>query len=374
MKKIKWWHILLVIIVGFNLSIVLTGKYYIYKTLRYNFAGIDDYKIFDNKTIHANNYQPWAISKNYNKKQLSNKLQSKLKELKSIAFLIIQNDSIQYEEYWDGYSDSSYSNSFSMAKTIVSIMTGIAIKEGYIKDVNQPVSDFLPSFAKGEKAKITIKHLLTMSSGLDWTESYINPYANVTEAYYGKNLKALIDKLEVNVEPGTEWRYKSGDTQVLCFLLEKATGMKLATYTEKRLWNKIGAQHDALWSTDYKDGYVKSYCCFNSNARDFARIGKLYLNNGMWLGQRLINSDYIKNSIQKPQIGNKIIDHYGYQWWLIKHKGEQIYYARGILGQYIIMVPSKNAIIVRLGHKRGAKMGNHYEEIPLMIDEVLDEY
>ncbi|AKD02434.1 serine hydrolase [Pontibacter korlensis] len=354
----------------------MADKNYVYKALVYNFADIDDNIIFDQREIDAPaTPQPWPLARMYNRIQLPQELEQLHQELESVAFLVVKDDSILYEQYWDGYSDESLSNSFSMAKSIVSMLIGVAIKEGKIQSVEQPVADFLPEFKEGDKAKIKIKHLLWMSSGLNWDESYSNPLSMTTEAYYGSNLKEIIDRLEALEEPGQKWIYKSGDTQVLAFVLQKATGKSLSKYAEEKLWKPLGAAQDAEWSIDQPDGVEKAYCCFFSNARDFARLGKLYLHNGVWDGDTIVPSAYVQasltpNGLTKASDGEKV-DFYGYQWWLMPdYKGPNIFYARGILGQYIVVMPEKNIVIVRLGKQRGERLGEHPSEVMAMIDAV----
>jgi CubicO group peptidase (beta-lactamase class C family) len=370
--------ILLVAFLIFNGWVVLSGKQYFYKALLYNFANIDDYKIFSNRTINKSSTPiPWAHSKTYNKKNISEFLRTKLDSIETVALLIIRNDTIEYEEYWDSYNDSSYSNSFSMAKSYVSAMVGIALQEGQLKSIDQSICDYLPEFCEGDKKKITIRHLLMMSSGLNWEEGYSSPFSPTTEAYYGNDLKKLISILKPIEEPGKIFRYKSGDTQLLSFILEKATGMKISDYAREKLWGPMGCENNALWSLDKKNGYEKAFCCINSNARDFAKFGKLYLDSGRIKGNQLIPLEYLLKSIQPNYLPDgdldmKKADFYGYQWWIIpNYKGHPVFYARGILGQYIIVIPDLKTIIVRLGKKRGAQIGKHYEETFLLIDEVL---
>ena len=362
----------------FNSWVILSGKQYFYKALIYNFADIDDYKLFSNRTIEKSSTPiPWALSKTYNKKNISDSLRNKLTALETVALLIIRKDSIEYEEYWDSYSDSSFSNSFSMAKSYVSALIGTALKEGKIKSIDQPVCDYLPEFCEGDKKKITIRHLLTMSSGLNWQEAYSSPFSPTTEAYYGTDLKNLMSTLKPIEEPGKIFRYKSGDTQILSFVLEKATGKKLSDYAREKLWEPLGCEHNALWSLDKDNGYEKAYCCVNSNARDFAKFGKLYLDSGRVKNEQLIPLDYLLSSIQPTGMPDGDLDmkksnFYGYQWWIIpNYKGHDVFYARGILGQYIIVIPDLKTIAVRLGKKRGEKAGKHYIETLLIIDEVL---
>jgi len=356
--------------------IQMADKNYVYKALYHNFADIDDNEIFEQREVDAPpKPQLWPLAANYNKVQMPASLQQLHQELESVAFLVIKNDSILYEQYWGGYGNDSKSNSFSMAKSIVSMLVGVAIKEGKIQSIEQPVADFLPEFKVGDKAKIKIKDLLWMSSGLNWDESYASPFSVTTEAYYGDNLKKIISRLEAVEEPGTAYSYKSGDSQVLGFVLKAATGKSLSEYAEEKLWKPLGAAHAAEWSVDHIGGMEKAYCCFFSNARDFARLGKLYLQNGIWNGDTIVPPAYVKASLTPSGLptaatGEKT-NFYGYQWWLLpNYKGQNIFYARGILGQYIIVIPEQNIIIVRLGKKRGEHLGNHPSEVTAMIDAV----
>jgi CubicO group peptidase (beta-lactamase class C family) len=343
--------VLLLLVLLFSTFALVTGKTYLFKAVYYNFANIDDYTIFTNRTVKNAQPQPWAMSATYNKGNCPDSVVQLLESLGSVGLLVVKNDSLQYERYWSGYSDSSLSGSFSMAKSIVSLLIGAAIREGKIQSVNDAVGKYLPEFAYGDKAAVRIVDLLTMSSGTDWYESYANPLSITTEAYYGSDLYTTATKVKMKDAPGTVHYYKSGDTQLLGLILEKATGKTLSDYAAEKLWQPIGAEHPALWSTDKENGHEKAYCCFNSNTRDFARIGKLMLDSGRWKGVPVIDSAYYAASIKacgiKDTKGNNC-DYYGYQWW-IDPLHPDIFYARGILGQYIIVIPSRKTIIVRLG-------------------------
>ncbi|RDV13216.1 class C beta-lactamase-related serine hydrolase [Pontibacter diazotrophicus] len=366
----------LLLLVLFAAWVHMADKNYVYRAIYYNLADIDDNTIFEQREIEAPPMaQPWPLAVDYNKLSSPAELERLHEELRSVAFLIVQHDSILFEQYWDGYSDESLSNSFSMAKSIVSMLVGIAIKEGKIESVEQPVGDFLPEFREGDKSKIRIRHLLWMSSGLNWDESYINPFSMTTESYYGTNLRKVIDRLEAVEEPGRQYTYKSGDTQVLGFVLQAATGKSLSAFAEEKLWKPIGAAHDAEWSVDTPEGIEKAYCCFFSNARDFARLGRLYLHNGLWNGDTLIPPAYVEasltpNGLPKAKDGKKV-NFYGYHWWLMPdYKGQDVFYARGILGQYIIVIPEKDLVIVRLGKERDEVVGNHPNDVKVIIDAV----
>lgn len=375
-KRSLLW--ILGIILFINLIIVITANTHIYKAVFYNFADIDDNTIFYSRKVEAGNPIEWPLSKNYNKILMPSFLEEEHKQNESVAFLIIKDDSIRLEKYWEGYDENSLSNSFSMAKTIVSILVGIAIDEGKIKSLDEPVANYLEEFKGGGKEVITIRNLLTMSSGLNWDESYSNPFSVTTKAYYGNNLRKLISKLEKIEDPGKVIKYLSGNSQILAFVLEKATGMKLSKYASEKLWKPLGARNSAEWSLDKKEGEEKAYCCFYSNARDFAKIGQLFLKKGNWYGQQMVSEQYVLESITPAALSQDDgtpNDYYGYAWWIIpNYKNQKIYYARGILGQYIIVVPDKEMIIVRLGKNRGEKRGNHYSDLFSYIDGALEMY
>jgi CubicO group peptidase (beta-lactamase class C family) len=362
-----------------NLLVWITDTTYIYKALIYQQVDIDDLDIFDYNVVEAGSPKPWAISSEYNKKPLPDNLRTFLEEYKSVAYLIIKNDSIAYEEYWEGYSDTSHSNSFSMAKSVVSLLVGIAVDEGYIKTLDEPVMSYLPSFEKGDKPKVTIRNLLTMSSGLDFMESYSTPFNYTTEAYYGNDLEKMVGKLRVIEKPGTIYRYKSGDPQILEMILRKATGKPISEYLSEKVWKPIGAEHSAYWSVDHKGGHEKAYCCIYSNARDFAKIGKLYMDSGRVDSTQIVSKEWIEMSITPNYLpdedGNDSTDYYGMQWWMMNYQEHQIYYMRGLGGQYVICIPDKDLIIVRLGHKRSAeKIGNHPVDVMTYIQDALERF
>ena len=348
-KKLLLFILSIVILV--SAYAFISGKTYLFKAIIYNFADIDDYVKFDNNMVNTAKPQPWNNAASYQKVSYPDSLNNLLESLHSVGLLKIVNDSVVYEKYWAGYTDRSGSGSFSMAKSITSILIGAAIKEGKIASVQDIVGKYLPEFAEGEKAKIKIVDLLTMSSGTDWNESYWNPISVTSEAYYGSDVYKTAIGVKAIHPPGTLHYYKSGDTQLLGLILEKATGKTLSEYASEKIWQPVGAEHPALWSTDHENGHEKAFCCFNSNVRDFARIGKLMLDSGKWNGQAIIDTAYYVASIKPCGISDtngNACDYYGYQWW-IDPEHREIFYARGILGQYIIIIPSKRTIIVRLG-------------------------
>ncbi len=332
--------------------------FYAKKALIHWFPTIDDLGIFEHATVHApDSCWEWAVSDKYNSFRLSKEDSAYIDDMKTVSFLLIRNDSILYETYRGGWNDTLTSNLFSATKSIVGLLVGIAIDEGKIGSVDDKVVKYIPEYNRGKQKDITIRNLLTMSAGMDWDEAYASLFSVTTHGYYGNDLYNLIMSLDIVDTPGVQYSYRSGETQLLSFLVEAATGETISRYAEKRLWQPMMAGQDAFWLLDKKDGDEKSFCCFHTTARDAARFGRLMLNKGYWNGKQLVSKEYIEEAMTpasylKDQWGKDPLSYYGFQTWIMDYKGEKCPYFRGMLGQYIIAIPSKNAIVVRLGHKR----------------------
>ena len=372
LKFFKWFAIILASIIVlmyiFDVDYLLRAVRTIYFK-GYTTAFLEDYKEFPNREIKKGTAQPWAISSDYNSVPATQNLQKTHKELQTIAYLIIKNDSIWHESYFDGFDKNSKTNSFSMAKSVVTMAMGKAIMEGKMKSLDQKVTDFFPEL-KGKYAKeVTIGDLSSMASGLSWDEKYYSPFSIVTRAYFDDNLKDMILGLDIKEKPGQSFKYLSGATQLLAMCIEKATGEHLSDYVSKHFWQPMGAENEALWQLDEApDGIEKAYCCIASNARDFARFGKLYLNNGKWNGQQLLDSVFVKKCIT-PRFEKS--PEYGYGWWMHEIKGKKLFYMRGHLGQFVIVIPEDDLIIVRLGHLKGlqTKTDPHSNDLYIYVEE-----
>lgn len=366
MKKAGWAILLIVCCIGGYL--VLPSNYYLRRALTHLLPKIDQYPIFENRTVKAGNPQPWTQSEAYNTVSIPEKYLPVFEQLGTVAYVIIKDSTLLFEQYWEDYSPESHSNSFSMAKSIVSLAIGAAIDDGFIKDVDQPVSNFFPEFQGYNGKPLTLRHLLTMSAGVDFDEAYSSPFSPTTKLYYGDDLQQIAFGMKEIEEPGVNFIYQSGVTQLLAFIVEKATGKNISSYVSRKFWTPMNAEEDALWSLDKKDGIEKAYCCFNSNARDFARFGQLILNEGEWNGGQLISSSYLKEATT-PDTSllfkeyNETNHCYGFQFWHLSYNGMEIPYMRGILGQYIFIIPDLNAVVVRLGHKRSeTRSDQHYPD------------
>ena len=370
----KWFFISCV---GFILILYVFDVDYLLRAVKtiylkgHTTAFLEDYKEFPNRTIQKGTAQPWAVSKNYNSIPATEKLNTTHKNLQTVAFLIIKNDSIWHESYFDGYTNTSKSNSFSIAKSIVSAALGKAIMEGKIKSLDQKVTDFFPKL-KGKYAKeVTVGDLSSMASGLSWDEKYYSPFSIVTRAYFDDHLKEVILGLSIKDKPGQEFRYLSGATQLLAMCIEKATGEYLSNYVSEHFWKPMGAENDALWQLDEADtGIEKAYCCIASTARDFARFGKLYKQNGVWNGKQILPRSFVEKSLE-PRFSDS--PEYGYGWWLHQINGKRVFYMRGHLGQFVIVLPEDDVIIVRLGHLKGKQTTTdpHSNDLYVYVEEAL---
>uniref|UniRef100_UPI0040490EED serine hydrolase domain-containing protein n=3 Tax=Flavobacterium sp. TaxID=239 RepID=UPI0040490EED len=325
----------------------------------YNFANITDHKIFPSRTIEKGNTTFYFDSLEVQKgpKEITvDKVKYTFEEFldkkKTVAFLIIRNDSILYEKYLNKYERNSIVASFSMAKSITSILIGCAIDDKLIQNVQEPVTNYVPELKEAGFENVTIEHVLQMTTGLNFNESYVNPFGDAATYYYGTNLRKAISKMTLAEKPGTVFQYESGNTQLLGLILERALKDKtISEYLTEKIWQPLEMEYDATWSIDRKkDGLEKTFCCLNARARDFAKIGRLYLNKGNWNGKQIVSESWVEQST-KIDTTNGSAWYYQYQWWLPSKEGDFV--AEGILGQYIYVNPAKNIVMVRLGKDTG---------------------
>jgi CubicO group peptidase (beta-lactamase class C family) len=373
-SKIAFVVTLLLIFGGFNLSseIVYFSELIgtVYKIQRTE-ADITDYKYFQNIEIAKSSApQKWPIHKSYNKIPQTEKLKNLHEELGTVAFLIIKNDSIWHEKYFSGYNKDSHSNSFSMAKSIVSAIMGKAIEKGFFKSKNDKVGDYISGYNNGFSSELTIEDLSSMSSGMNWNESYTNIFGVTARSYITSELNELIKSREIVEPPGKSFKYYSSNTQLLSMTIEKATSRNISDLVKEWFIDPLGFENNIFWQIDgKKNNSIKAYCCFNSNARDFARFGKLYKDFGKWNGTQILDSTFIAKSI-KPRFEES--SEYGYGFWLGEINKNRFFAMRGILGQYVIVVPEKNTIIVRLGERNNEKDNNRPKDFDSYFIESLN--
>ena len=349
-KILKWVFIiitsLILLLYAFNIEYLIKGVRTIYLTGN-NTAFISDYEYFDNREIANSNPEPWPIHKNFNQFIETEELKVLNEQRETKSFLVIKNDSIVFEKYYDGYDENSLSNSFSVAKSIVVSLMGKAIMEGKIKGLDQPVSDYFDEYKEGLASELTVGDLASMSSGMKWNEKYYSVINITSESYFTDDLRSVILRQKIIDKPGQSFRYSSGDTQLLAMVIEKATGTTLSDYLSEKFWKPMGAENNALWQLDSDNyGMEKAYCCIASTARDFARFGKLYINNGKWGNEIILDSSFVELAT-KPIFDSS--PYYGYGWWLYNFEGKKVFTMNGHRGQFVISFPEENIIIVRQG-------------------------
>ena len=366
-KTLKYLiYVIITLVVLVNVFILLTGRYYLYSGIAKTYLrGKTGPSIYDFELFPVSKIQ--KSSEPYNfifQKDLSVKLSKSDLEyhekMDTKAFLIFQGDTLIYEKYWDEHHQKTVSNSFSAAKSVIGMLVGIAIEEGKINSVDDLAGDYIPEFTKNGREQITIRHLLTMSAGFDWVESGKNPLSEAAEGYYGTDLYGLVTRLRVIEKPGIKFNYQSGNTQILGFIIEKATGKSINEYAAEKLWIPLGARNDAFWSLDKEGGDEKAFCCMYATARDYALLGQLILNKGFYNGAQIVPEWYMKKMLDPPYMTTKEKVpnmRYGWHTWVYKNRGNPVYYCRGLMGQYMIAIPNKNRVIVRLGTKRDS----HYK-------------
>ena len=349
-----------------------------------------DYKGFDKREV-ANDPE-WvsvlAVSEDAGTVELSSALREMLKRTNSGSFLVFRNDSLVCERYFEPVADTVMTNSFSMAKTITCLLFQRAIEEGKIASWDEPVRKFLPwvgkaAVEKGEAvdgvspdqmeanaAALTLRHLITMSAGLQWNESYQSPFGITAKAYYGSDIEATMREVPVVVMPGTQFEYQSGSTQLLGLVLEQVTGKHLSDLASDWLWKPLGMEASAYWSLDKANGRELNFCCVNARSRDFGRLGLMVLHNG----KGLVDSGFLAMARKPFEMGGKtLVPFYGHSFWLGSVDGVDFQFFNGLKGQYIVVIPSKNMVVVRTGHGvvKPADGGRIFDCVKLYVGEAV---
>jgi CubicO group peptidase (beta-lactamase class C family) len=284
------------------------------------------------------------------------------------AFLVIHDDELVYERYFNGYNERSLNTSFSMAKSFASALVGIAIDEGYIKRVDEPITNYIPELLEKDKRfrSITIRHLLTMTSGIKYEEGGDLPWsedADDTKTYYATDLRELALNCQIEGKPGKYFEYNNYNPLLMGMILERATGMPVSHYMEEKLWKPAGMEADASWSLDSKkDGFEKMESGVNARARDFARFGMLFAKEGNVRGKQLISRGWVKESTRADTNTDPSLD-YQYFWWVNTTDGKNHFSAQGNYGQYIYVAPEKDLVIVRLGKEEGEKGYGYWTDL-----------
>jgi CubicO group peptidase (beta-lactamase class C family) len=283
-----------------------------------------------------------------------------LGETDTLAFLVTHQDRLVYERYFHGSDRQTRQTSFSVAKSFLSTLVGIAVDEGLIGSVEDPVTDYLPELAARDPRfeQITLRHLLTMSSGIRYWETDLPwPWTDDTYTYYGVDLREVaLNRTQVERPPGQRWQYNNYHPLLVGMVLERATGRSVSDYLATRLWQPLGAEADAAWNLDSeRSGFEKMESGLNATAVDYARFGQLVLHNGEWNGTRVVSKAWVR-AATAVDTDTDPADFYQYLWWVdVERPGR--FYALGNYGQYLYVAPDADAVIVRVGRDWG--VDNH---------------
>jgi hypothetical protein len=274
------------------------------------------------------------------------------------ALLVLKDGKITFEQYWQtGGRDQTWL-SMSVAKSFISALIGIAVDQGLIGDITEPVTDYVPELAGSAYDNVRIKDILQMSSGASWNEDYGDPESDINRFgrvfALGGSMNEFAATLVPDLPPGTYNRYNSTDTQVLGMLLTKVTGRSVNDYMIEMLWHPMGAENVGYWLTD-AEGMEMAFGGLNITARDYAKLGEMYRMGGAFNGQQIVPADWVQASItpdaphlmpgDNPQSDWPI--GYGQQWWIPEGDvGE--FMAIGVYNQFIYVAPESNTVIVKL--------------------------
>ncbi len=358
--------IVLLLVVLFNIE-RLTRVYQVIRLfdedrIVYNFQNID--QLIDCSTIQASP-QPYQFPRKMNYQLPTTfdfegrpyNTEDYFKNTNTEGFLVLHRDSIIFEEYYNGLQENSIHISWSVAKSFVSTLMGIAHDEGLV-DIEKTVTDYLPDFKNTAYDGVRIKDVLQMSSGVKFNEDYSDFNSDINR--FGRTIamntsfKEFSKSLKKDREPGTFCHYVSIDTQVIGFILNEVTGKSLTAYLKEKIWDPMGMEFDAKWIVDNK-GFEMALGGLNVTLRDYAKLGQLFLNEGNFNGKQIVSSEWVKAAItpDAPHLmpgDNGLSSHhygYGYQWWIPQHD-EGAYFASGIYNQYIYVKPSLDLVFVKL--------------------------
>ncbi len=290
-----------------------------------------------------------------------NRIAAYARKHNSSALLIIHQGKLVLERYWKGSTPSSTSNSMSMSKTVVALLIGIAIEEGYINSELDPVAKYIPEWSEDERNKITLQDLLYMRSGLRNEDNTDSLRSDLVQMYAGNDADAVALNIPAIRSPGKAFDYNNANTQILGEVIERATGAKYVDYLSTRLWQPLQANDAAIWF-DRPQGNPKTFCCLFATARDWGRIGQIFIDRGQVNNKQVVASTWLDKMIQPSSVESS----YGYHIWLeakikeklqISRKASQPFVAQDTIYldgkslQRVYIIPSLELVVVRIGEQ-----------------------
>lgn len=286
-------------------------------------------------------------------------LENYMASQRTAGLVIIQDGKVRLERYGQDFSADGRWTSFSVAKSFTSTLVGAAIQDGYIKSLDDKVSQYIPDLQGSAYDDVTVQQLLTMSSGVKWDEDYENPQSDVAlfnKAKPESGVDATVSymrKLPRAHPPGTVWHYNTGETNLIGVLVSSATGKPLAQYLQERIWHPAGMAATATWLLG-KTGHEIAGCCLQAATRDFARFGLFVLANGNVKGKQIVPVDWFEQAIHKKMDIGVLGKGYGFQWWTYDNGSVA---AQGIFGQGIFIDPQRRLVIASNSNWTRANLG-----------------
>ena len=286
-------------------------------------------------------------------------------QLNTTGLIVLKNGELVFEKYALGHTEDQAWISFSVAKSVVSMLYGAAINDGYIKSVDDLASTYLPSLREGAYKDTTIKNILQMASGVKWNEDYEDPESDVASSPIQiLDLIEYMGDLEKLHQPGTHFNYNTGETNLAGAVLRAAIGNNLSTYLHKKIWQPFGMESEAYWMLDEADGVEYGGCCINATLRDYARLGLFALNKGaLATGEQILPEDWMQESTNPSSGAN----YYGYYWWL---RPNNSYRATGIFGQFIWVDPKEELVVAIHSAWNKAWRRDHDEHTSKMVSSI----
>ena len=377
--------ILLLIALALGAAYLIYPAEFVNRLLRWGDSDVYDYQKFPERMLNAPG-DPFEFSINLEEDRVRTQFETVggiedfdlfLEKNRTQAFLVIQDDAILYEQYFNGAQRDSIVTSFSTAKSFTSALIGIAIAEGHIHSVNDPITDYLPELEERDPAfsQITIRDLLMMSSGIKYSE----PPDNATTYYYPDLRSLALATTRIIDSPGNTFHYNNFHPLLLGLILERSTGTSVANYLQEKIWKPLGMEFSGSWSLD-ENGFEKMESGINARAIDFAKFGRLFLHNGNWDGEQVIPAAWVADSTQADtslDYDRYYYDdfifadgrgYYKYMWWGMQRDGGKYdFSAIGNKGQLIYVSPEKNLLILRFGEAYG-EYGNAQGWVELFYD------
>lgn len=376
-KGIKvFLRILLITIVALLGYFMSFGPKYAYRVMVWQDSDYDDYLKFKSvpikkaaqpfEFISANAGQESQSIREFQQHPEVQNMIEFMERTDTYAFLIIKNDTLLFEYYAEGNDRTSLQTSFSTAKSFLSVLIGLAIEDNYIRGVNDRITRYLPELREsdGRFKNITIEDLLRMRSSIAYSSETKFPFMTMDapRTYYHPDLrKVALEMTEIDPDLNGKFHYNNYNALLLGLILERATNRSISNYMEERLWKRIGTEFDASWSTD-EHGFEKMESGLNARAIDFAKMGRLILNNGQFEGEQILKAKWVDRSTQPIDTlspGRNGGWGYSYMWWSIpqEERNAEIF-ANGRYGQFIYISPDTGVIIIRHG-LRGAHLGDY---------------